>query len=245
MLRKLLVDLSHGDNNPLLEDANQAMLQTIQLLQKEMSDSEDPTHDLRKIEIWTRGLIFSLSELEQSYAAASFFRKSIKMGFMDDMTESEQTDYSRYVYFYKNGFIRVLSVLDKLGTVLNEQYDLQTAKVKAQYSYFSVLRQLTLYKQHDSLSGQLSTIRDNYREPINILRKRRNAEIHYMNTEMEDDLWQRHQGLHDKIVLEDVDQHLLELKLGIDMICQSLSAAYHYIYDQWHNRSINTDANLT
>ncbi|AJS57405.1 Cthe_2314 family HEPN domain-containing protein [Paenibacillus sp. IHBB 10380] len=245
MLRKLLVDLSHEDNNPLIEDANQAMLQTIQLLQEEMNVSEDPTHDLRKIEVWTRGLIFSLSELEQSYVAAAFFRRSIKMGFMDDMTTQEQMDYARYVYFYKNGFIRVLSVLDKLGTVLNEQYNLQTAKVKAQYSYFSVMRQLTLYKQHNSLSEQLSEIKDYYREPINILRKRRNAEIHYMNTEMEDDLWQRHQGLHDKIVLEDVDKHLLELKLGMDMICKSLSAAYHYIHDQWHNKTLNANSNST
>ena len=31
----------------------------------------------------------------------------------------------------QNGFIRVFSILDKLGTVLNDLYDLHTSKVKA------------------------------------------------------------------------------------------------------------------
>ncbi len=241
MLSELFGDLSHKNTNPLVEDAFKEMGQAIQLLQKEMNRYEDPTHDLRKLEIWTRGLVSSLIELDESYAVAYLFRKSIIIaGFMDDMSAKEQLDYARYVYFYKNGFIRVFAVLDKLGTFLNEVYDLQTSKVKSQYSYFTVLRQFSYNHTHESLGHLLVAIRDEYRQPINDLRKRRNAEIHYMNVEMEDDLWQRHQGLHDKILLEDVDKHLLELKQGVDMVSRTLSTVYHCTSERWIRKDIQT-----
>lgn len=241
MLSELFGQLSRENNNPLVENAFKEMGQAIQLLQKEMNRYEDPTHDLRKLEIWTRGLVSSLTELDESYAAAEFFRKSITIaGFMDDMSAKEQLDYARYVYFYKNGFIRVFAVLDKLGTFLNEVYDLETSKVKSQYSYFTVLRQFSDKHTHQSLGRKLEAIREEYRQPINDIRKRRNAEIHYMNVEMEDDLWQRHQGLHDKIILEDVDKHLLELKLGVDMVSRTLSTVYLYTSERWIRKDIQT-----
>ena len=241
MLNELFGDLSHKINNPLVDNAFKEMEHAIQLLQMEMNRYEDPTHDLRKLEIWTRGLVTSLMELDESYAAAEFFRKSISIaGFMDDMSPTEQVDYARYVYFYKNGFIRVFAILDKVGTFLNEVYDLQTTKVKSQYSYFTVLRQFSFKHTHESLGQLLVSIRDEYREPIHDLRKRRNAEIHYMNVEMEDDLWQRHQGLHDKIILEDVDTHLLDLKLGLDMVSRTISTVYHYTSEQWIRKVIQT-----
>ncbi|MNO08841.1 hypothetical protein D3C81_2316990 [compost metagenome] len=55
-----------------------------------------------------------------------------------------------------------------------------------------------------------------------------------MNAEMQDDLWQRHQGLHDKIQLEDLDSHLEDLKQGLEMVCKSLCAAFRYSNEQWH-----------
>ncbi|MNP14352.1 hypothetical protein D3C76_1066700 [compost metagenome] len=239
MLRELFGDFSNDEeSNPLLNDAFSAMQKATQFLQNEMKRNEDPTHDLRKIEIWTRGLTSSLVELEQSYSVSVYFRKLIINGLMDDMTEDERNAYARYVYFYKNGFIRVFAILDKLGTVLNEMYDLQTSKVKSQYSFFTVLRQFSQHQKHGTLGLMLRTIKEDYREPLNILRKRRNAEIHYMNAEMQDDLWQRHQGLHDKIILEDVDKHLLELKQAIDMVCKTLSTVYTYTNKQWINKSI-------
>jgi len=96
-----------------------------------------------------------------------------------------------------------------------------------------VLRQFNITKEHTALVGQLDQIKDAYREPLQNLRKRRNSEIHYMNSEMVDDLWQRHKGLNEKVKLEDLDVHLLELKQGLNMVCKSLSAAYMYSLDQW------------
>jgi len=157
---------------------------------------------------------------------------------MDDMSPMEQGDYARYVYFYKNGFIRVFSLLDKLGTVLNHFYDLKTSKLKAHFSYFTVLRQFQLLNVHPALLDQLEQIKNSYRDPLENLRKRRNAETHYMNSEMQDDLWQRHQGLHDKIQLEDLDSHLEDLKQSLEMICKTLITAFSYNIEQL-NQEIN------
>lgn len=227
-------------NEGLLKDAVETMVKTTQLLQKEIEKSQDPTHDFRKLEIWTRGLIGSLDELEQSWFAACHFRKSVIAGYVDDMSPLEQGDYARYVYFYKDGFIRVFSILDKLGTVLNEIYNLNTAKYKAHFSYFTVVRQFRYTKTHEDLASKLEAINDHYDPAIDALRKRRNAEIHYMNSEMQDDLWQRHQGLHDKIELEDLDQHLDDLKQGLDMVCKTLSASYHYTNDLWADNGVSS-----
>ncbi|GIP29869.1 hypothetical protein J23TS9_49990 [Paenibacillus sp. J23TS9] len=237
MLRTMLGEMPR-QNNGLLEEAIETMFQTIQLLQREMEKNDDPSHDFRKLEIWTRGLVSSLDELEQSYYAACYFRKSVKAGFVDDMNIQEQSEYARYVYFYKNGFIRVFSILDKLGTVLNDMFDLHTSKVKAHYSYFTVLRQFDYLKSHQKLAEALIGIKNDYRSSLNVLRKRRNAEIHYMNAEMQDDLWQRHQGLHDKVELEDLDKHLDDLKQGLDMICKSLIAAYKYANELWAKKGM-------
>ncbi|MHA0856682.1 Cthe_2314 family HEPN domain-containing protein [Paenibacillus sp. CMAA1364] len=240
MLKTLFGDISVENSNPLVNTAYLTLDKSVQLLQSEITRYEDPTHNLRKIEMWTRGLISSLTELEQSYSVAAYFRTFIQPGFMDEMTEEEQISYARYVYFYKNGFIRIFAILDKLGTVLNEIYDLRTSKVKSQYSYFTVLRQFTSQHKHSALGVVLSTIKEEYREPLRSLRKRRNSEIHYMNMEMQDDLWQRHHGLHDRLVLEDVDMHLLELSQGLDMVCRTLTTVFEYTNKQWLNKSIRT-----
>ncbi|WP_167336651.1 Cthe_2314 family HEPN domain-containing protein [Paenibacillus camerounensis] len=233
MLRILLGEPPRR-NSGVLAEAMDNMAQVASMLRKEMNDHEDHDHEYRKLEIWTRGLISSLDELEQSCFAAAFYRKKVVAGYMDDMSVEEQGDYARYVYFYKNGFIRVFSLLDKLGTVLNSLYGLNTSQNNAHFSYFTVLRQFQLLKTHSPLADELEDIKNSYREPLQNLRKRRNAEIHYMNAEMQDDLWQRHQGLHDKIRLEDVDSHLEDLKQGVEMVCKSLCAAFRYSNEQWH-----------
>lgn len=232
MLRTLLGEPPR-ENSGILAEAMEQMAKIASRLRKEMNAHEDSNHEYRKLEIWIRGLISSLDELEQSWFAADFFRKSVVAGYMDDMSVQEQGEYARYVYFYKNGFIRVFSLLDKLGTVLNSLYDLNTGKVKAHFSYFTVLRQFQLLKTHPLLAGELESIKNSYREPLENLRKRRNAEVHYMNSEMQDDLWQRHQGLHDKIQLEDLDSHLEDLRQGLEMVCKSLCASFRYSNEQW------------
>lgn len=236
MLRVLLGEPPRK-NSGVLAEAMDNMGKVASMLRKEMNAHEDRDHEYRKLEVWTRGLISSLDELEQSWFAAAFYRKSVVAGYMDDMSVAEQGEYARYVYFYKNGFIRVFSLLDKLGTVLNSLYDLNTSQNKAHFSYFTVLRQFELLKEHTPLAEELIQIKDSYREPLENLRKRRNAEIHYMNAEMQDDLWQRHQGLHDKIQLEDLDSHLEDLKQGLEMVCKSLSAAFRYSNEQWHKHA--------
>lgn len=236
MLRTLLGEPPRV-NSGVLAEAMEHMAKAASMLRREMNTYEDHDHEYRKQEIWTRGLISSLDELEQSWFAAAFFRKSVVAGYMDDMSSVEQGEYARYVYFYKDGFIRVFSLLDKLGTVLNSQYALDTAKVKAHFSYFTVLRQFALLKPEIPLAGELEQIRISYREPLDNLRKRRNAEIHYMNAEMTDDLWQRHQGLHDKIRLEDLDSHLEDLKQSLEMVCKSLTAVFRYSNEEWHKHT--------
>ncbi|CAM3048260.1 Cthe-2314 family HEPN domain-containing protein [Paenibacillus sediminis] len=232
MLRSLLGEPPR-QNEGIFANAVNIMDEMAQLMRQEIERAQDPSHDFRKIEIWTGGLISSLNELEESLFAAAFFREKVTAGYPSDMSGGEKNDYARYVYFYKNGFIRVFSILDKLGTVLNELFDLQTSKVKEHFSYFTVLRQLREIQKHSVLALDLTEIKEHYKHSVGQLRKRRNTEIHYMNAEMQDDLWQRHQALHEKVKLEHLDQHLFELREGLDMVCRSLYAAFSYVNRQW------------
>ncbi|MBP1905604.1 molecular chaperone GrpE (heat shock protein) [Paenibacillus turicensis] len=232
MLRELLGQ-SPRENEGLLADTFLSIKETIHLLQKEMNDSKDPSHDFRKLEIWCRGLLSSLDELEGCLFAATFFRNKVVKSSTEDMNAAEQMDYARYVFFYKDGFIRVFSILDKLGTVLNELFDLHTSKVKTHFSYFTVLRQFAYMKTHPDLGNKLFAIKEQYKEALSELRRRRNTEIHYMNSEMKDDLWQRHQALYGKIKLEDLDAHLHDLQQGFNMVCETMLTTFSYTNQRW------------
>ncbi|MNJ48519.1 hypothetical protein D3C77_437140 [compost metagenome] len=232
MLRGLLGEPPR-QNEGILADTLDAMSKTIKLLQKEMERHHDPSHDFRKLEIWIYGLISSLDELEQCKYAANFFRRKVSRDYLEDMTAVERIDYARYVYFYKDGFIRVFSILDKLGTVLNELFELNTAKVKAHFSYFTVLRQFSYMKVHPELADQLFSIKEKHKEAMGVLRRRRNTEIHYMNSEMQDDLWQRHQALNGKVELENLDKHLNDLERGYQMVCETLHTVFVYTNHRW------------
>lgn len=232
MLRILLGEPPR-QNEGLLADTIDAMFRTIMLLQKEMERRQDSLHDLRKLEIWIRGLISSLDELEQGKYAANFFRRKVVHDYLEDMTAEERSDYARYLYFYKDGFIRVFSILDKLGTVLNELFELNTSKVKMHFSFFTVLRQFRYLKVHPDLADRLFSIKEKHKEAMGVLRRRRNTEIHYMNAEMQDDLWQRHQTLNDKVELEDLDQYLRDLEHGYEMVCETLFTVFVYTNERW------------
>jgi hypothetical protein len=232
MLRTLLGEPPR-ENEGLIAQAIEAMVETLGRVEREMERSQDPTHDYRKMEIWTRGLISSIDELEQCTYAAGYFRQKVNKDFVEDMDPQEKSDYARYVYFYKDGFIRLFSLLDKLGCLLDDFFDLHTEKVKPHYSYFTVLRQFPYLKVHQALGDELDQIREAYKEPVSVLRKRRNMEIHFMNAEMQDDLWQRHQTLHGKIELEDLDQYMKDLRLGYEMACKSLIAVFTYLNREW------------
>ncbi|AWB45880.1 hypothetical protein DCC85_17920 [Paenibacillus sp. CAA11] len=232
MLRTLLGEPPR-ENEGLLQDAMNAMVETLHKLEREMDKNDDPTHDYRRLEIWTRGLISSIDELEQSAYAAAFFRKKVTTDYIDEMQPQEKSDYARYVYFYKDGFIRLFSLLDKLGTLLNDLYELNTAKVKPHFSYFTVLRQFRYLKVHLELGNKLSDLKEKYKEPLGLLRRRRNTEIHYMNSEMQDDLWQRHRTLHGKIELEDLDKHLKDLADGCEMVFSTVFTVFDYTNKNW------------
>lgn len=232
MLRSLLGEPPR-QNEGILAEAMDSMAQMSAVLRKEIKARGDSAQEFRKMEIWIEGLISSLDELEQSWHAAAHFRQSVQSEYADELSPKEQEEYARYVYFYKNGFIRVFSLLDKLGTVLNELYDLNTSKVKEHFSYFTVLRQFRAVKAHSRLADKLFAIKDSYRDAMQILRRRRNAEIHYMNSEMQDDMWQRAHDPEEKVKLEDLDRHLDELKQGLEMVCKTLAETFRYSLNEW------------
>lgn len=236
MLRTLLGEPPR-QNEGLLGETIDAMAETARLLHKETEISKDPTHDFRKLEIWVLGLITSLDELEQCQFASTFFRGKVHHDSVDDMDPAERSDYARHVFFYKDGFIRVFATLDKLGTVLNELFDLETSKVKEHFSYFTVLRQFNYKKSHGDLARELERVKDQYKDALRVLRGRRNTEIHYMNSELKDDLWQRHQTLQGKIKLEDLDQYLLDLEQGCRMVMETLKAVFTYTNQRWKSVS--------
>lgn len=89
MLRTLLGEPPR-ENSGVLAEAMDNMAKVASILRKEMNAHEDRDHEYRKLEIWTRGLISSLDELEQSWFAAAFYRRSVVAGYMDDMSPTEQ-----------------------------------------------------------------------------------------------------------------------------------------------------------
>lgn len=237
MLRSLLGEPPRK-NTGRFADTMEAMELTIQHFQQEIDKKLKQKLDYSKLQVWTYGLVSSLDELEQCTHASVFFRRAVHTKYMEDMSPQEKGDYARYVYFYKDGFIRVFSLLDKLGTLLNELYELNTAKVKPHYSYFTVLRQFDYLHVHQELGTKLLRVKDERNEYVSRLRRRRNMEIHYMNAEMQDDLWQKHQGMPGKLELEDLDQHLADLTESYQMVLESLYIAFDYT-----NRYISNKTN--
>lgn len=231
MLRSLLGQPPKSDFG-VMQGAMTAMNQVHTLIEQRIEKGHDPNHRWRKYEVWTKGLEASLIELEESVFAAAFFAAKVKHLYVADMTEAEELEYHRHVYFFKNGFIRVFSVLDKLGTLMNDLFELRTDKVKGHFSYFTVLRQFDYLQAHTSLCHALRAIKETYNLQMRNLRKMRNIEIHYMNMEMQDDLWQREQALNGRIKLEDLGQKQADLEAGLAMVCETLEASFRYMAEK-------------
>ncbi|WP_029192209.1 Cthe_2314 family HEPN domain-containing protein [Paenibacillus harenae] len=204
------------------------MEQFVSILSKKAQAGGDSGHKLRKFEIWTLGLKSSLDELEQSHYAALHFQHQISSSSVNQMTEVERMNYNRYIYFDKNGFIRVFSLLDKLGTLLNELLDMRTERIKPHFSYFTVLRQMREKKVHPELTWKLNEVKEKYKEPMNRLRKRRNTEIHYMNSEMQDDLIQSHRMYGEEVQLENIAEQSADLTQGLYLAMESLLLTFQY-----------------
>lgn len=225
MLRKLFGEPPREDEGET-KQAMDAIDRYLEKVRSLMNKDGDPHHDLRKYEVWTVGLKTSLDELEQSLYASSKFTQRVNKVYEEDMTEQELDDYYRHVYFYKDGFIRVFSVLDKLGTLLNEVLHLGTERVKNRYSFFTVLRQMRSKGVTPELTNRLNYLKDVHKDTLQRLRKKRNTEIHHMNTELQDDLWQLHRSLHEKVKLENIQSNIDDLHEAYIVVCHVMSAVF-------------------
>ncbi|UVI31730.1 Cthe_2314 family HEPN domain-containing protein [Paenibacillus spongiae] len=227
MLRMIFDEQPRQAEGKLLS-AMQAMERFGRMLNKRIERDSDSSHKLRKYEIWTLGLLASLDELEQSQYASQKFAAKVTSGSVDAMSSSERLDYNRYVYFDKNAFIRLFSILDKLGTLLNDVLELQTERFKAHFSYFTVLRNMRQRNAHPELMLALNELKERYKEPMGRLRKRRNTEVHYMNSEMQDDLMQSHTAYGSGYRLENLQAQSEDLRQGMDLVMESLRLSFEY-----------------
>lgn len=225
MLRFLFGEEPRQTGGLLLETINQMELYLTQL-QKRIATGDADQHLYRKLEIWTAGLLGSLDELEQSQYAARRYGERVMSRYLSGMSAEETMDYYRHIYFDKNAFIRIFALLDKLGTFLNEWLELGTGDIKKHYSYFTVLRRMQERRSEPRLTEELTRIKDRYREPMSRLRKRRNTEIHYMNSELQDDLRQSSGAYGQDIPLEDIRAQLADLDQGCEMVMRTLDAVY-------------------
>lgn len=228
MLRMIFGEEPRKDEG-LLKDAMNAMDKYLVYVRQEIAKDGDPNHRYRQLEIWTVGLKTSLDELEQSLYVADRFADRVTKAYQAEMSENELDDYYLHVYFYKNGFIRVFSILDKVGNVVDDALFLETEKIKQRFSFFTVLRNMQHKKVAQGLFNRLAVIKEEYRLPLQHLRKRRNTEIHHMNTEMQDDLWQRHRSLKEKLKLENIDDHMEDLRQGFVAVCRILVEIFAYL----------------
>lgn len=227
MLR-FLFDEPQRDAKGTLAETFRLMEQFVSMLpEKNIAGvTNDPKYS--KYEIWTLGLKSSLDELEQSHYAAIRYENLITSSSIQQMSEQELTNYNRYIYFDKNAFIRVFSLLDKLGTLLNELLDIKVEKIKAHFSYFTVLRVMREREIHPDLTWKLNEVKEKYRESMKRLRNRRNTEIHYMNSEMQDDLIQSQRMYGEEGKLENIAKQSADLTQGLYLAMESLLLTFKY-----------------
>jgi hypothetical protein len=195
------------------------------------SAEEDPSRCklYSKYDLWTKGFVNGLEELEQSVICAEHYAGKVTSKYMEAMTEDEYDDYRRHLYFFKNAFIRIFSILDKLGYFLNDHYNLQTEKIKHRFSYYTVLRRFGERRAEPELERRLIEWKTRYHQPMGRLRYKRNTEIHMMNMEMLDDVDKGHLCSGGKTYVEDLVQNMADLRQGYDMVCHSLGTAFDWI----------------
>jgi len=181
-----------------------------------------------RLDLWAGGLIAALTELEECARLAAGFAIGLSYRFEEDMPEEDRLNYYRHLFFYKDAIIRLFSVLDKTGYFLDTMFELGTGRVKAKFSYFTVLRQMRDRNVHPELERRLVQIKQRYREPMDRLRRRRNLEIHAMNVELLDDVWQKRNRFADRRFVEPLADNLRDLEQGLRMAGSSLLAIFRY-----------------
>jgi hypothetical protein len=195
----------------------------------------DRASRLHKYGIWAEGLLRSMDELEQSCYAAKHYAGQISHTHLDELSSNERISYNRHVYYDKNAYIRVFSLLDKLGALLNELLDLRTERIKARFSYFTVLRKLRENSLHVELIKPLIELKDRHQEALNRLRNRRNLEIHQMNAELMDDLTQTLAHFGERRTLENLMFNMSDLDQSWEMVQGSLGHSFRFAYE-WLRR---------
>lgn len=181
-----------------------------------------------RLDLWASGLFAALTELEQSAELARRFARGLAYRYEEDMPEEDRLNYHRHLYFYKDAFIRLFSVLDKTGHFLDMLFELNTARVKSRFSYYTVLREMHKRGVHAGLEQQLYARKQHYREPMSRLRRRRNLEIHAMNMELIDDVWQQRHQFADRREIEPIGEMLADLDQGMEMVRQSMLIIFLY-----------------
>mgnify|MGYP001412469422 CR=1 FL=1 len=181
-----------------------------------------------RLDLWASGLLVALDELEQSVYCSAKLAEQVKSRYEDEMSEEERNDYYRHVYYYKNAFIRLFSILDKTGFFLDTLFDLDTSKVKPKFSYFTVLRQMHLTSTHKKLEQKLFDLKVKHRQPLDRLRRKRNLEIHSMNAELIDDFWRTKSRFADRMQIESLEANMADLQAGYEMVCCSLHTIFRY-----------------
>jgi hypothetical protein len=227
MLRHLFGESERQDSGLILK-ANQVLGRYLHDLHTLKSKGQSDLTKLRRWEIWVHSFITAVDELEQGVYSSLQYSERVKNRNVEDMKNDEQIEYRRYLYYYKNSFIRVFAILDKLGFFLNERLHLGTEKVKQRFSYFTVLRQMHDRHIHSDLEHQLYNIKVKYSEPLNKLRDYRNVEIHSINYEAADDL------LHFATVgafswnhIENLPGNNQILLLCYEMVCQTIITIFN------------------
>lgn len=183
--------------------------------------------------IWAEGLLRSMDELEQSCFAAKRYAGQISHTHVDELSALERLSYNRHVYYDKNAYIRVFSLLDKLGTLMNHFLNLHTERMKTHFSYFTVLRNMREKHLFVELMNPLNELKERHQGALNRLRDRRNLEIHQMNAELKDDLDFPHHG--ERRVLENLKTNMSDLEQSWEMALGSLNHFFRFAC-QWLRR---------
>lgn len=217
-----------GRHDALTAEANRSIEYYCRDLRKHFQHRSGIPSKYIRLDLWARGLFAALMELEQSIHYCKLCRQSVHQLVEEEMSSDELNDYYLHIYFYKNAFIRIFSILDKLGYFLDQLYELRTAQVKPRFSYFTVLRQFRSTGKNADLEQLLYDLKTKYREPLDQLRKKRNLEIHSINVEIVDEISMDSRAFIDRTHVESLDNNLADLTLGFEMVCLSLKTVFSH-----------------
>lgn len=232
MLRALFGEPRRKDEGRLAE-ANRAIKRYMNALT--LVPAEKQTAAESRFLVWGESFLRALDELEQSQFAAERCARQVKSAFVDQMSTEERDDYYRYLYFYRNAIIRMFSILDKLGYFMNERFMVEAGKVKARFSYFTVLRTMHQRRIHAELEDRLYKLKQDTKEPVSRLRNQRNVDIHTINADLLDELMEaekQRRGVAVRQQTDELEGNLQDLEQGVEMTCRAVSIVFAYLLRQ-------------